>query len=92
MISYAESFPSMSSSAKEYQTISNTPCGIHCQMAMVFMVQTSILGSCTCSSIYSWTHGLIQAADPAWGELFHHIGILTEKCPSQRGEQFKVPC
>ena len=25
--------------------------------------------------VHPCTHGLIQVADPAWGELFHHIGI-----------------
>ena len=52
--------------------MSNTLCGIHCQMAMVLWYKHPSWAAvlvCPC------THGLIQAADPAWGELFCHIGI-----------------
>ena len=47
--------PQQVPSARGCQTMSNTLCGTNCQMTTVFVAQTSILGSCTCWSMCSWT-------------------------------------
>ena len=70
--------------------MSNTLCDTHCQMATDFVHKHPSWAAvlvCPC------THGFIQAADPAGGELFNHIGIpclydlpnLSEATPEAGG-------
>ena len=80
-------------SARECQTMSNTLCDTRCQMAMAFLAQHP---SWAALLVRPCTHGLIQAADPAWGELFCHIGIPClydlSDLPEAIPEGWWLPC
>ena len=70
-------------SATESLTMSNTPCGTHCQ-------RSQFLGdkhpSWAAVFVSPGTHGLIQTADPAGCELFHHVEIhaSSTSCTTQK--------